>query len=83
MFSSVGVKLCFPVFVLLQAGIVHLRWEESSSVVSTSSLDGVLRLWDARSGNLLSEYHGHTEEIFDFTINRSNETFSEFHHLEL
>ncbi|XP_037552613.1 angio-associated migratory cell protein [Nematolebias whitei] len=53
-----------------EAGIVHLRWEESSSVVSTSSLDGVLRLWDARSGNLLSEYHGHTEEIFDFTINR-------------
>ncbi|XP_034464800.1 angio-associated migratory cell protein [Hippoglossus hippoglossus] len=53
-----------------EAGIVHLRWEESSSVVSTCSLDGALRLWDARSGNMVSEYHGHTAEILDFAINR-------------
>ncbi|XP_038154877.1 angio-associated migratory cell protein [Cyprinodon tularosa] len=53
-----------------EAGIVHLQWEESSSVVSTCCLDGALRLWDARSGNLLSEYRGHTAEILDFTINR-------------
>ncbi|KAF7663092.1 hypothetical protein LDENG_00218480 [Lucifuga dentata] len=53
-----------------EAGIVHLQWEESSSVVSTCSLDGALRLWDARSGNMVSEYRGHTAEILDFTINR-------------
>ncbi|KAG8004558.1 Angio-associated migratory cell protein [Nibea albiflora] len=53
-----------------EAGIVHLQWEESSSVVSTCCLDGALRLWDARSGNMVSEYHGHTAEILDFTINR-------------
>uniref|UniRef100_A0A7N8XP32 Angio-associated migratory cell protein n=1 Tax=Mastacembelus armatus TaxID=205130 RepID=A0A7N8XP32_9TELE len=53
-----------------EAGIVHLQWEESSSVVSTCSLDGALRLWDARSGNIVSEYRGHTAEILDFTINR-------------
>uniref|UniRef100_A0A7N6BWF5 Angio-associated migratory cell protein n=1 Tax=Anabas testudineus TaxID=64144 RepID=A0A7N6BWF5_ANATE len=53
-----------------EAGIVHLHWEESSSVVSTCSLDGALRLWDARSGNMVSEYRGHTAEILDFTINR-------------
>lgn len=53
-----------------EAGIVHLQWEEASSVVSTCSLDGALRLWDARSGNLVSEYRGHTAEILDFTINR-------------
>ncbi|XP_061571499.1 angio-associated migratory cell protein [Cololabis saira] len=52
------------------AGIVHLQWEESSSVVSTCSLDGALRLWDARSGNLVSEYHGHAAEILDFAVNR-------------
>lgn len=56
--------------LFLQAGIVHLQWEESSSVVSTGSLDGALRLWDARSGNMVSEYHGHTAEILDFAINR-------------
>lgn len=53
-----------------EAGIVHLQWEEASSVVSTCSLDGALRLWDARSGNMVSEYRGHTAEILDFTINR-------------
>lgn len=53
-----------------EAGIVHLQWEDASSVVSTCSLDGALRLWDARSGNLVSEYRGHTAEILDFTINR-------------
>lgn len=53
-----------------EAGIVHLQWEDSSSVVSTCSLDGALRLWDARSGNMVSEYCGHTAEILDFTLNR-------------
>uniref|UniRef100_A0A8D3AUF1 Angio-associated migratory cell protein n=1 Tax=Scophthalmus maximus TaxID=52904 RepID=A0A8D3AUF1_SCOMX len=53
-----------------EAGIVHLQWEESSSVVSTCSLDGALRLWDARSGNMVSKYRGHTGEILDFTTNR-------------
>ena len=64
--------------VLLQAGIVHLQWEESSSVVSTCSLDGALRLWDARSGNMVSEYRGHTAEILDFTINRYANDSSHF-----
>uniref|UniRef100_A0A671WWP8 Angio-associated migratory cell protein n=1 Tax=Sparus aurata TaxID=8175 RepID=A0A671WWP8_SPAAU len=53
-----------------EAGIVHLQWEESSSVVSTCCLDGALRLWDARTGSMVSEYRGHTAEILDFTINR-------------
>lgn len=53
-----------------QAGIVHLQWEESSSVVSTCCLDGALRLWDARTGNMVSEYRGHGAEILDFALNR-------------
>ncbi|XP_036396826.1 angio-associated migratory cell protein [Megalops cyprinoides] len=53
-----------------KAGIVHLQWEEGSSLVSTCSLDGAVRLWDARSGNMVSEYRGHTAEILDFTLNK-------------
>ncbi|XP_051912915.1 angio-associated migratory cell protein [Hippocampus zosterae] len=53
-----------------EAGLVHLQWEESSSLVSTCSLDGVLRQWDARSGKMVSEYRGHAAEILDFSINR-------------
>ena len=56
--------------VVLQAGIVHLQWEDSSSVVSTCCLDGALRLWDARTGSIMAEYHGHSAEILNFAINR-------------
>ncbi|KAL4660196.1 angio-associated migratory cell protein-like [Arapaima gigas] len=54
-----------------EAGIVQLQWEDGSSMVSTCSLDGAVRLWDARSGNMVSEYRGHTAEILDFILNRS------------
>uniref|UniRef100_A0AAY4BEC3 Angio-associated migratory cell protein n=1 Tax=Denticeps clupeoides TaxID=299321 RepID=A0AAY4BEC3_9TELE len=53
-----------------EAGIVHLQWEESSSVVATCTLDGAIRLWDARSGSMVSEYRGHSGDILDFTLNR-------------
>ncbi|KAI6065198.1 Angio-associated migratory cell protein [Aix galericulata] len=53
-----------------ESGIVQLLWEESSAVVYTCSLDGAVRLWDARSGKLISEYRGHSAEILDFAINK-------------
>uniref|UniRef100_A0A3B4DQD6 Angio-associated migratory cell protein n=1 Tax=Pygocentrus nattereri TaxID=42514 RepID=A0A3B4DQD6_PYGNA len=53
-----------------EVGIVHLQWEESSAVLATCNLGGVVTLWDARSGNMVSEYHGHSAEILDFTLNR-------------
>lgn len=53
-----------------QSGIVQLLWEESSAVVYTCSLDGAVRLWDARSGKMISEYRGHSAEILDFAVNK-------------
>ncbi|XP_077468427.1 angio-associated migratory cell protein [Stigmatopora argus] len=53
-----------------EAGIVRLQWEESSSLVSTCSLDGALHQWDARTGDMVSEYRGHALEILDFAVNR-------------
>lgn len=55
---------------LPQSGIVQLLWEESSAVVYTCSLDGAVRLWDARSGKMISEYRGHSAEILDFAVNK-------------
>ncbi|KAJ3584549.1 hypothetical protein NHX12_015044 [Muraenolepis orangiensis] len=55
-----------------EAGIVHMQWEESSTLVSTCGLDGALRQWDARSGSLVSEYLGHRAEILAFAINRDS-----------
>ncbi|XP_041120106.1 angio-associated migratory cell protein-like [Polyodon spathula] len=53
-----------------EAGIVHLQWEDSSPLLYTCSLDGVVRIWDARSGQMVTQYRGHTAEILDFTLNR-------------
>ncbi|KAG9277893.1 angio-associated migratory cell protein [Astyanax mexicanus] len=53
-----------------EVGIVHLQWEEESAVVATCNLGGAVTLWDARSGNMVSEYRGHSAEILDFVLNR-------------
>ncbi|MGH0118360.1 UNVERIFIED_CONTAM: hypothetical protein FKN15_047765 [Acipenser sinensis] len=53
-----------------EAGIVHLQWEDSSPLLYTCSLDGAVRIWDARSGQMVTQYCGHTAEILDFTLNR-------------
>ncbi|XP_067426215.1 angio-associated migratory cell protein isoform X1 [Emydura macquarii macquarii] len=53
-----------------ESGIVQLLWEDSSAVVYTCSLDGAVRLWDARCGKMISEYRGHSAEILDFAINK-------------
>ncbi|MGH0117772.1 UNVERIFIED_CONTAM: hypothetical protein FKN15_039068 [Acipenser sinensis] len=53
-----------------EAGIVHLQWEDSSPLLYTCSLDGAVRIWDARSGQMVTQYRGHTAEILNFTLNK-------------
>uniref|UniRef100_A0A8C4TP52 Angio-associated migratory cell protein n=1 Tax=Erpetoichthys calabaricus TaxID=27687 RepID=A0A8C4TP52_ERPCA len=53
-----------------EAGIVHLQWEDNSCLVYTCSLDGSIRIWDARTGNLVMDYLGHTAEILDFALSK-------------
>lgn len=57
-------------YTLLQSGIVQLLWEAGTAVVYTCSLDGIVRLWDARTGRLLTDYRGHTAEILDFALSK-------------
>lgn len=59
-----------PSRTLLQSGIVQLLWEAGTAVVYTCSLDGIVRLWDARTGHLLTDYRGHTAEILDFALSK-------------
>lgn len=49
--------------------ITRLRWHPKLPVVFTTSVSGVIRLWDARNGNLVHSVTGHTETINDFDIN--------------
>ncbi|KAI5108923.1 angio-associated migratory cell protein [Silurus meridionalis] len=55
-----------------EVGIVHLQWEQTSALVATCNLGGIMTLWDARSGKMVAEYRGHTAEILDFTLNRDS-----------
>ena len=41
-----------------------------SPVVYTGSLDGVVRGWDLRSGEVVKEWHGHSNHILDMTLTR-------------
>lgn len=59
-----------PLSSSAQSGIVQLLWEAGTAVVYTCSLDGIVRLWDARTGRLLTDYRGHTAEILDFALSK-------------
>lgn len=55
-------------FCVVQDGIVKLKWDETSPLVYTASLDGVVRMWDARSGKEETRWTGHSAAILDFDI---------------
>jgi len=46
-----------------QSGITQLRWHPYKPQIYTSAADGSIRLWDARSGQLLKTLSGHTDQI--------------------
>ncbi|XP_060570298.1 angio-associated migratory cell protein-like [Ruditapes philippinarum] len=52
------------------AGIVSLQWDKLSPMVYTSCLDGAIRLWNARSGELTSTWTGHRDSILGFDISK-------------
>ncbi|XP_028393460.1 angio-associated migratory cell protein-like isoform X2 [Dendronephthya gigantea] len=52
------------------AGVTQLHWDDS--LIYTACLDGILRLWDARSGNCEREWHGHRAPILDLAVSRDS-----------
>lgn len=58
-----------------EAGIVRVKWDPSGSTnVFTAGLDGCIRLWDARSGQIVTTWVGHRGEILDMAIGRDGTT---------
>uniref|UniRef100_A0A914XNF7 Angio-associated migratory cell protein n=1 Tax=Plectus sambesii TaxID=2011161 RepID=A0A914XNF7_9BILA len=49
-------------------GVVKCLWTDTHTLLSVG-LDGVSRLWDARDGHVIHEWHGAGQEIFDVTFN--------------
>ena len=55
----------------MQVGIVRVKWDPSgSSNIFTAGLDGCVRLWDGRSGQMVNSWVGHRGEILDMAITR-------------
>eukprot|EP00163_Fabomonas_tropica_P012322 TRINITY_DN23589_c0_g1_i1.p1 TRINITY_DN23589_c0_g1~~TRINITY_DN23589_c0_g1_i1.p1 ORF type:complete len:430 (-),score=74.79 TRINITY_DN23589_c0_g1_i1:93-1382(-) len=48
-------------------GVVKLLWHPTSSMLSTGSLDGAVRLWDGRTGTIVEELTGHGAHVLGIT----------------
>uniref|UniRef100_A0A1B6IUN7 Uncharacterized protein n=1 Tax=Homalodisca liturata TaxID=320908 RepID=A0A1B6IUN7_9HEMI len=57
-----------------EAGICRVVWDRNSSVVFVGSLDGIIRLYDARSGKQQSQLRGHKETILDLFLSKDGNT---------
>jgi len=56
------------------AGITRLKWHPSLPLIFTSTTEGTIRLWDARTGNCLTTLTGGSLEIInDFDIALEND----------
>ena len=53
-----------------QGGVVRLHCSSSSPLVYSGCLDGVVRVWDVRSGECVQQWHGHSDHILDITVAR-------------
>ncbi|XP_052812318.1 angio-associated migratory cell protein-like [Mya arenaria] len=53
-----------------EGGIVSVQWDRLTPQVYTSCLDGAIRLWDARNGEMVSKWTGHTDSILGFDVSR-------------
>ena len=51
-------------------GVVKVCASQLSPVVHTGSLDGVVRSWDLRNGQVVREWHGHTGHILDMALTK-------------
>jgi WD40 repeat protein len=55
-------------------GVSAMRWHPSLPMLCTAGLDGVSRVWDARSGNLVRGFTGHTQGGLDVLFAPISET---------
>ncbi|CAG2068413.1 unnamed protein product, partial [Timema podura] len=54
------------------SGLTKLVWVKNSPMFYTGALDGVIRLFDARSGDKQSTLSGHEGDILDIALASDN-----------
>lgn len=58
-----------------QAGVVKAIWHPTSPLVFSCCLDGLVRLWDTRSGKLEKQWSLHRKGILDMAISKDGACF--------
>eukprot|EP01034_Spumella_vulgaris_P022348 gene22348-28468_t len=48
--------------------VVALKWHDTLPIVCTAALDNVIRIWDARNGNMLAELTGHKDLVTNLDL---------------
>ena len=61
-----NIQCVFP----WQGGVVRLHCSASNPLVYSGCLDGVVRVWDVRSGECVQQWYGHSDHILDITVAR-------------
>lgn len=51
-----------------ESGISKILWKGTTSLLFSGGLDGIVRCFDARSGQCLQQLTGHSEDILDLQI---------------
>jgi WD40 repeat protein len=51
-----------------EEAVTKLMWSPDGNKLVTSSLDGLIKVWDSRTGDLLKTFHGHMNSVLDFDI---------------
>lgn len=65
-----NIVIYIYIFVLLQGGVVKLKWDIIFLLVYIVCLDGVVRMWDVRNGKCCLEWLGYQDVVLDFDIFR-------------
>jgi len=52
-----------------EVSVTHLEFHRSEPYMFTSSLDGTVRMWEARTGQQLAVYSGHHQAVLSFAVN--------------
>jgi WD40 repeat protein len=50
------------------AGVIKLLWHPTEPIVYSCTVEGLIYVWDARSGQLLKTLAGHTDMVLDMAF---------------
>ncbi|KAJ2788915.1 60S ribosomal subunit assembly or modification protein [Coemansia guatemalensis] len=54
--------------------VTQLIWHENSPLLTSTSMDCTVRMWDSRTGDCVRVWKGHQEGIMDFSLSKDGKT---------